>query len=221
MTVIVSASYVLVADISSLYFRTHTNLPLQDEVREVRNDDDDDDDNDDDDVAVETASASHTPSPSLSTSSNISKRKKKHDTSDLCATLTKFIASREKPESECMKNKSQLTAFFEDIAETIIKFPEVQLAETKREIFNLVSKKEIELLTQKQVHMLSYPHQYENMPSPPVHQTNYFSTDSFQNEPPTNSQCSEGFIPNPCHKLRQKTHISQIKLIKKHSYASH
>jgi hypothetical protein len=60
MTVIVSASYVLVADISSLYLRTHTNLLLQDEVPEERNDDDDYDDNDDDDVAVDTASASHT-----------------------------------------------------------------------------------------------------------------------------------------------------------------
>jgi hypothetical protein len=29
-------------------------------------------------------------------------------------------------------------------------FPEVDLAETKREIFNLVNKKEIELLMQKQ-----------------------------------------------------------------------
>jgi hypothetical protein len=110
MTVIVSASYVLVADISSLYFRTHANLLIQDEVPEERNDDDDD--NDDDDVAVDTASASHTPSPSLSTSSNISKRKKKHDTSDLCATLTKFIASRDKLDSECVKKKKQLTVFF-------------------------------------------------------------------------------------------------------------
>jgi hypothetical protein len=56
MTVIVSASYVLVADISSLYFRTHTNLLLQDEIPEERNDDYDDYD----DIAVDTASASHT-----------------------------------------------------------------------------------------------------------------------------------------------------------------
>jgi hypothetical protein len=61
MTVIVSAPYVLVANISSLYFGTHTNLVLQDEAPEER--DDDDDDNDDDNVAVDTASASHTPSP--------------------------------------------------------------------------------------------------------------------------------------------------------------
>jgi len=43
-----------------------------------------------------------------------------------------------------------LTVFFEDIAQTIAKFPEVELAETKREIFNLVKKKEIELLMRKQ-----------------------------------------------------------------------
>jgi hypothetical protein len=40
-----------VADISSLYFRTHTNLLLQDEVPEEHNDDDDDG------VAVDTVSA--------------------------------------------------------------------------------------------------------------------------------------------------------------------
>jgi hypothetical protein len=51
--------------VSSLYFRTHTNVGLQEEVSEERNDDDDDD----------IASESHTPSPSLSTSSTVSKRK--------------------------------------------------------------------------------------------------------------------------------------------------
>jgi hypothetical protein len=59
MTVIVLASYVLVPNISSLYFRTYTNLLLQDEVPEERNDDDYDD-NDDYDVSVDTASTSHT-----------------------------------------------------------------------------------------------------------------------------------------------------------------
>jgi hypothetical protein len=133
MTVIVSASYVLVVDVSSVYFRTHTNLALQDEVPEERNDDDDNDDNDDnDDDDVDTASASHTPSPSLSTSSTVSTRKKKHDTSDLCATLKKFIASRDKSDCEIMTEKKQLTVFFEDIAQTMVKFPEAELAETKR-----------------------------------------------------------------------------------------
>jgi hypothetical protein len=108
MTVIVSASYVRVDDVSSLYFRTHANLALQDEVPE-EHDDDDDDDSDDDDV--DTALASHTLSPSLSTSSNISKENK-HDTSDLCATLTKFIASRDKSNCESMTKKKQLTVFF-------------------------------------------------------------------------------------------------------------
>ena len=86
--------------VSSLYFRTHTNVGLQEEVHEQHNDDDDDDNDDDD-----TASESHTPSPSLSTSSTVSKRKKKPDTSDLCTTLTKFIASRDKSDSESSTKK--------------------------------------------------------------------------------------------------------------------
>jgi hypothetical protein len=109
MTVIVSASYVPVADISSLYFGTHTSLALQEEVPEGRNDDDDDDNDDDD---ADTTSASHAPSPSPSTSSTVSKKKKKHDTSDLCAKLTKFIASRDKSDCESMTKKKQLTVFF-------------------------------------------------------------------------------------------------------------
>jgi hypothetical protein len=108
-------------------------------VPEERNDDDDD-----------IASESHTPSHSLSTSSTVSGRKKKSDTSDLCATLRKFIASRDKSDSESTTKKKQLTVFFEDIAQTVVKLPEVELAETKRAVFNLVNKKEIELLIQKQ-----------------------------------------------------------------------
>jgi len=123
--------------VSSLYFRTHTNVGLQEEVHEERNDDNDDDDDDD---KVDTASESHTPSSSLSTSSTVSKRKKS-DSSDLCATLTKFIASRDKSDSENTTKKKQLTVFFEDIAQTMAKFPEVELAERKREIFTLVNKK--------------------------------------------------------------------------------
>jgi len=106
--------------VSSLYFRTHTNVGLQEEVHEQHNDDDND-----------IASESHTPSPSLSTSSTVSKRKKP-DTSDLCTTLTKFIASRDKSDSVSSTKKKQLTVFFEDIAQTMVTFPEVDLAETKR-----------------------------------------------------------------------------------------
>jgi len=65
-------------------------------------------------------------------------------------TLTKFIASRDKSDSESSTKKKQLIVFFEDIVQTMATFPEVDLAETKREIFNLVNKKEIELLVQKQ-----------------------------------------------------------------------
>jgi hypothetical protein len=111
-----------VADISFLCFRTHTNLAIQDEVPVERNDGDDNDDDDDDDDDDDTASASHTPSPSLSAASNAPK-KKRYDTSDLCATLTKFIASRDKPDSESMTKKKQLTICFEDIAQTMVKFP--------------------------------------------------------------------------------------------------
>jgi hypothetical protein len=121
-----------------LFFRTHTNAELEEGVLEERNDNDDDDDDDDDDDY--NASETHTPSPSLSTSSTVSKRKKSN-TSDLCETLTRFIASRDKSDSEGMTKKKQLAVFFEDIAETMVKFPEVELAETKREIFNLVNKK--------------------------------------------------------------------------------
>jgi hypothetical protein len=119
--------------VSSPYFRTHKNVGLQVEVPEKRNGDD-----------VDTASESHTLSSSQSTSSTVSKRKKS-DTSDLCATLTKFTASR-----ESTTKQKQLTVFLEDIAQTMATFPEVDLAETKREIFNLVNKKEVELLMRKQ-----------------------------------------------------------------------
>jgi hypothetical protein len=78
--------------VSSLYFRTHTNVGFQEEVHEQHNDDDDNDDG--------ISSESHTPSQSLSTSSTVSKKKKKPDTSDLCTTLNKFIASRDKSNSE-------------------------------------------------------------------------------------------------------------------------
>ena len=86
--------------VSSLYFRTHTNDGLQEAVHEQHNDDDDNDDDDDDDDDDDIASESHTSSPSLSISSTVSKRKKKPGTSDLCTTLTKFIASRDKSDSE-------------------------------------------------------------------------------------------------------------------------
>jgi hypothetical protein len=130
-------AFINVMLVSSLYFRTHTNVSLQEEVHEQHNDDD---------IALE----SHTPSPSLSTSSTVLRRRKKPDTSDLCTTLTKFIASRNKSDRESSTTKKQLTVYFEDIAKTMASFPEADLAETKREIFNLVNKKEIELLMQKQ-----------------------------------------------------------------------
>ena len=88
--------------VSSLYFRTLTNVGLQEEVHEERSDDNDDD-------KVDTASESHTVSPSLSTST-VSKRKKS-ESSDLCATLTKLIASRDKLDSEHTTKKKLLTVY--------------------------------------------------------------------------------------------------------------
>jgi hypothetical protein len=76
--------------VSSLYFRTHTNVGLQEEVPEERNDDDGDD-NDDDYIASE----SHTPSPSLSTSSTVSKRKTKFDVRHLRCVITKLTSNWE------------------------------------------------------------------------------------------------------------------------------
>jgi len=57
---------------------------------------------------------------------------------DLYATLMWYIVSCDKLDNEDMTKKKQLTVFFEDIAQTMVKFPDVELAETKREVFNLV-----------------------------------------------------------------------------------
>jgi hypothetical protein len=76
----------------------------------------------------------------------------------LCKTLTEFIASRGKADNAVPSNKKKLTVFFDDIAETMCKFPEVDQAEIKREIFNLVNKKEIELLRQTQIPAQSFQH---------------------------------------------------------------
>lgn len=79
-------------------------------------------------------------------------------------------------ESEGVTKRKQLTVLFEDIAQTMVKIPDVDLEETKREIFNLVNKKEIELLMQKQIHVQSLPQQYhQHMLSPPVQHSNYSS----------------------------------------------
>jgi hypothetical protein len=61
-----------------------------------------------------------------------------NDTSDLCVTLRKFIASRDKSDSESTTKKNHLMIFFEYIAQTMVKSPEVDLAETKRDIFNIL-----------------------------------------------------------------------------------
>jgi hypothetical protein len=63
-----------------------------------------------------------------------------------------------------------LAVFYEDIAETMVEFPEVDLGETKREIFSLVNEREIELLKQKQIPVQALPHHcQQDIPSCPVH----------------------------------------------------
>lgn len=83
-----------------LFFRTHMNVELEEGVFEERNDDND------------NVSETHTPSPSPSASSAVSKRKKKSYTSDLCDTLTRFIASRDKSDSEGMTKKKAIGNIF-------------------------------------------------------------------------------------------------------------
>jgi hypothetical protein len=67
------------------------------------------------------------------------------DSSDFCDTLTRFVASHDKSDSECTTKKEAMSIYFEDIAEKMIKFPEVDQEEAKREIFNLVNKKNLTL----------------------------------------------------------------------------
>ena len=166
--------------ISFLFFyRTYTNIENEKEATE---------DHDVDDHSSNTREK-HTPSPSVSASTD--SKRKRSDTSDLCETLTRFIASRDKSYREGTTKKKQLAIFFEDIAETMIKFPEVDQAEIKSEIFNLVNKKEIELLRQKQ----SVPHQnQQNILSPALYHSQYSPKAFFPTEPPTTSQSSHGYF---------------------------
>jgi hypothetical protein len=78
-------------------------------------------------------------------------------------------------------NKKKLTVFFDDIAETVSKFPDVDQAEIKREIFNLVSKREIELLRQTQIPAQCVPHQHQQVLSP-TFQPQY-SSDPYPSKP--------------------------------------
>jgi hypothetical protein len=98
----------------------------------------------------------------------------------------------------------------------MVNFPEAELAETKREIVNLVNKKEMEFLMQKQIHVPPHSHQYQqHMPSPPVHPTNYFLKASFQMNHQQTAKVPTGFIPRHIHKFRktcQQTITSQYTL---------
>jgi hypothetical protein len=76
--------------------------------------------------------------------------KKNTPNADLAQALTSFIETRRKPKAEedsphtVAKNK--LMTLMDDICESIMKFPEIVQAEIKREIFNIVNKREIEIL---------------------------------------------------------------------------
>jgi hypothetical protein len=59
-------------------------------------------------------------------------------------------------------------------------FPDVDQAEIKREIFNLVSKRQIELLRQTQIPAQCVPHQHQVLS--PTFQPQYPS-DPYQSEP--------------------------------------
>jgi len=68
----------------------------------------------------------------------------------LCDTLTRLVVSRDKSDSEGTTQK-KVALYFEDIAETMIKFPEVNQVETEIEI---------DLCGQKQISVLSVLFQY-------------------------------------------------------------
>ena len=85
--------------ISFLFFyRTYTNIENEKEATE---------DHDVDDHSSNTREK-HTPSPSVSASTD--SKRKRSDTSDLCETLTRFIASRDKSYREGT-TKKQLAVF--------------------------------------------------------------------------------------------------------------
>lgn len=94
---------------------------------------------------------------SATQSGSASKKSKKKKTEEqsmdnLTDTLSEFIKIKSsekvtnKETSGLSSKKKSLLNFFDDIAESILKFPELEQAELKRDIFKLVNDKEIKLL---------------------------------------------------------------------------
>lgn len=93
------------------------------------------------------------PSPSVSVaSSGTSSKKRKTPTPGLADALTSFIqlkTTRQEVEPPNSLAKINLMRFMEDICESLLKFPELDQVEMKREIFTLVNNKELEILKRK------------------------------------------------------------------------
>lgn len=85
---------------------------------------------------------------------------------NLTNTLSEFIrmksnqkvSSRET--SGISSKKISLLNFFDNIAESILKFPELEQAELRRDIFKLVNDKEIELLRRARAPVIMEDHNY-------------------------------------------------------------
>lgn len=125
-----------------VFFRSHAHLEDADVQEEV--DDESEDGNNE--------SQRSTPSPSVSTASASGpplKRSTIEDGPDLATTLNLFISSRINAHQNINPAKRKLMTFFDDISETMLKFSELEQAEVKREIFNIVIKKELEILRKK------------------------------------------------------------------------
>ncbi|KAF5273542.1 hypothetical protein FQR65_LT17133 [Abscondita terminalis] len=92
-------------------------------------------------------------SQAASLSSSSTGRKRKAVNSNLAEALTSFIQTRtpsQEEESPHSARKKKLMTFMDDICESMLKFPELDQAEIKNQIFNLVNKKEIEILKRRE-----------------------------------------------------------------------
>jgi hypothetical protein len=108
----------------------------------------------DDEAEGDDAETPPATSPASSTLSARSFQKKRNTpNADLAEALTSFIETRRVPKAEADSPhnvaKKKLMTFMDDICESIMKFPELDQAEIKREIFNLVNKREIEILRRR------------------------------------------------------------------------
>jgi hypothetical protein len=107
---------------------------------------------------LSSPATSLSPAPGVVAAKSLpSKKKKNAPTASLADALSTFIESRNRPTDKQPKEdtvegakKKSLMIFFESIAESMIKFTELDCAEVKHEIFNIVNAKEIEILKRTQ-----------------------------------------------------------------------